>query len=72
MTWSSIKPNTVKSTESKFQRYTALEGLVLDLQVVLADLQGSQDLLLNIVSLLQGLEVSPLELQSLVKRSEMI
>ncbi len=55
--WSYIKPDTTKSLASKFLRSTALEGLVLDLQVISADLRNSQKSLSDIENSLQELEV---------------
>jgi len=54
--WSSIKPNTTESLENKFQHYTALEGLVLDLQVVQGDLRNLQGLASGIERSLRELE----------------
>ncbi len=54
--WSSIKRNTTKSSESRFQHFTALEGLVLDLQVLQADLRNLQGLASGIENSLRELE----------------
>ncbi len=53
-----MSQSTKESSVSKFQLCTPLEALVLDLQVVSADLRGLQDMLSNIVRCLQELEVS--------------
>ncbi len=58
MKWQSRQPGTVESLGSKSQLYTALEGLVLDLQVLSEDLRNSQGMLTSIVRCLQALEVS--------------
>ncbi len=62
--WLSTLPNIQECLESKSPRSTALEGLVLDLQVVQADLFGLQGLLSSIAKRLQVLEASVLDLQS--------
>ncbi len=54
--WSFIKQNTTVCSASNSQLCTALEGLALDLEVVSADLEGSQGLLSSIVKRLQVLE----------------
>ncbi len=54
--WLSTQPHTVKSLASKSQRFTLQEGLVLDLQVVQADLFGLQGMLSSIASSLRELE----------------
>jgi len=48
---------------NKFPHYTALEGLVLDLQVVSADLRGLHGMLSGIESSLRELEAWVSELQ---------
>ena len=55
--WLSSLPNMEKYSESKFQPYIHLEDLVLDLQVVQADLFGLQGSLSVIGKRLQELEV---------------
>jgi len=55
--WLSTLPNSVGCSESKSQHYTHLEDLVLDLQVVQADLFGLQGTLSGIAKRLQELEV---------------
>ena len=47
--------DTAKSSENKFPQPTPLEGLVLDLQVVLEDLSNSVGMLSNIANSLQEL-----------------
>ncbi len=54
--WLSSLPDMEKYSENKSQRFIALEGLVLDLQVVQADLFASQGLLSSIASHLRELE----------------
>ncbi len=56
--------NMPPSLENSFHLVKALEGLVLDLQVVSADLRNLQGLLSNIESQLQVLEVSVQGMQS--------
>ncbi len=56
--WLSTLPNMERYSENKSPRYTALEDLVLSLQVVQADLFGSQGMLSVIAKRLQELEVS--------------
>ncbi len=65
--WRFTQQSIAECLENNCQRSIALEGLVLDLRVVSADLRGSHAMLSNIVKHLQELEVSPLELQSLLK-----
>jgi len=60
--WLSTLPDMEKSLVSKSRHSTALEGLVLDLQVVQADLFGLQGSLSGIAKQLQGLEQWVLEL----------
>ena len=55
--WLSTLPDMEGCLESKSPLSIALEGLVLDLQVVQADLFGSQGLLSGIAKRLQELEV---------------
>jgi len=55
--WLSSLPDMEKSLVSKSQLCTAHEGLVLDLQVMQADLFGLQSGLSNIAKRLQELEV---------------
>ena len=62
--WLSTLPNFKTCSENKSQRSIVLEDLVLDLQVVQADLFGSQGLLSSIAKRLQELEVSVSELRS--------
>jgi len=56
--WLSSLPDMEKSLVNKSPLYTVLEGLVLDLQVVSADLFGLQGSLSSIARRLQELEVS--------------
>ncbi len=56
--WLSTLPNINECSGNKSQHCTLLEGLVLDLQVVSADLFGLQGLLSSIAKRLQVLEVS--------------
>ena len=59
--WQSTLPDMAKSLANKSQHFTALEGLVLDLQVLQADLFGLQGSLSGIAKRLQELEVWVLE-----------
>ncbi len=62
--WLSTLPNTVRPLESKSPHSTLQEGLVLDLQVVQADLFGLQGSLSSIAKRLQELERLVLESSS--------
>ena len=54
--WSYIRPNIKGFSGNKFQHSIVLEDLVLDLQVVSADLRNSQNLLSGIENRLRVLE----------------
>ncbi len=54
--WLSTLPDILKPSESKSQHSTVLEGLVLDLQVVSADIYALQGFLSSIAKELQELE----------------
>ncbi len=62
--WLSTLPNMEGYSENKFQPFIALEGLVLDLQVVQADLFGLQGSLSVIGKRLRELEQWALEQRS--------
>ncbi len=68
--WLSTLPNMEGSTGRKSRFHNLQEALVLDLQVMQADLFGLQGGLSNIASQLRELEVWVLEQQSHSQRTE--